>query len=52
MDLHILRWAVLARSATMILGIPGGHDGPPLEMPPTRSDNKAEQSVGAEQINI
>ena len=42
----------MARSATMILGVPGGHDGPPLETPPTRSNNKSEQSVGAEQTNI
>jgi hypothetical protein len=28
MNFHILRGAVLARSVTVILGVPGGHDCP------------------------
>jgi hypothetical protein len=39
----------MARSATTILGVPGGHDDPPLEMLPTRerANNKSEQTAVA-----
>jgi hypothetical protein len=42
----------MARSATMILGVPGGQERPSRQLPQLTRSSEQQQRLGREQINI